>query len=161
MSKADRSIRFHFSLKQRDTSSTVWRLCDECWYRIRCSCQLFRPRHVGDMFFPGTVTFDGAFSIMFLPSVPVVFFICYFHFSCDRHLGLYYVSVFDPIVLWIWAFAVFSGWPEINFYYYYYLRQNCAGKPGSKHEIRRWNLGATSKRTLVDPSNGFESANAP
>ena len=35
---------------------------------------------------------------------PVVFFIlliciCYFHCSCDRHLGLYYVSVFDPIVL--------------------------------------------------------------
>ena len=22
-------------------------------------------------------------------------FICYFHCSCDRHLGLYYVSVFD------------------------------------------------------------------
>ena len=25
--------------------------------------------------------------------------ICYFNFSCDRHLGLNYVSVFDPIRL--------------------------------------------------------------
>ena len=57
----------------------------------------------------------AAFSSFFI----FLFCICYFHCSCDRHLGLYYVSVFDPIVLWIWAFAVFSGWPEINFYYYY------------------------------------------
>ena len=58
----------------------------------------------------------------------LLLFIYYIQCSCDRHLGLYYVSVFDPIVLWIdplWAFAVFSGWPEINFYYYYYLLQ-CA-----------------------------------
>ena len=31
-------------------------------------------------------------------SYPVIF-ICYFNFSCDRHLGLYYVSVCDHNVL--------------------------------------------------------------
>ena len=58
----------------------------------------------------------AAFSSFFYP----VICICYFNFSCDRHLGLYYVSGFYHIVLLICAFAVFSGWPEINFYYYYY-----------------------------------------
>ena len=37
----------------------------------------------------------SAFSSFFI----LLLFIYYIQCSCDRHLGMYYVSVFDPIVL--------------------------------------------------------------